>query len=80
VLTVAVLDAALGAVTLAEYALGRGLGIDQLIAADYLRVPDLSGKDLCRQRGVPDAPRRGLLVWGPGGPAGDRPRWPRPDP
>ena len=69
VLTVAVLDAALGAVTLAEYALGRGLGIDQLIAADYLRVPDLvPGRIYADSAVCLTLLGAGLLVWGPGRP------------
>ncbi len=41
----AVFDAALGAVTLAEYALGRSLGIDQLIVKAYVSGPhDVPGR------------------------------------
>ena len=61
-----VFDVALGAVVLAEYALGRGLGIDQLILHPYLAEPDgLPGRMAINTAVCLTLAGAALLAWGP---------------
>ena len=59
-------DAALGAAVLAEYALGRGLGIDQLIVRAYVSGPyDVPGRPPISTSVCLLVVGAALLVWGP---------------
>ncbi len=59
-------DVALAIVVLAEYVLGRGLGIDQLVARDYLSTrPDIPGRPPVITAVCLILAGAGLLVWGP---------------
>ena len=59
-------DAALGALTLAEWALGRGLGIDQLIVQAYVTGPhDIPGRPPVDSAVCLTLVGAALLVWGP---------------
>ena len=79
-LAAGVFDVALGAVVLAEYASGRGLGIDQLVVKAYITGPhDVPGRTAVNTAVCLTLAGAGLLVWGPWRPRPARPRWPRPD-
>jgi PAS domain S-box-containing protein len=59
-------DAGLGAVTLAEYALGHGLGIDQLFVKAYLSAPGVvAGRPAINTALCLTLTGAALLVWGP---------------
>ena len=65
-LVAGVFDLALGAVVLAEYALGRGLGIDQLILHPYLAEPHgLPGRMAINTAVCLTLAGAALLAWGP---------------
>jgi hypothetical protein len=65
-LAAGVFDTALGAVTLAERALGRGLGIDQLVVRAYLSGPhEIPGRPPVDSALGLTVIGAGLLVWGP---------------
>ena len=65
-LVAGVLDAALGAAVLAEWALGRGLGIDQLVVKAYITGPqDIPGRPTTGTAVCLTLVGAGLLVWGP---------------
>jgi hypothetical protein len=65
-LAAGVFDALLGAVILAEYALHRGLGIDQLIVKAYIVGPhDVPGRSAINTAVCLMLTGAGLLVWGP---------------
>src|SRR5580658_5392947 len=66
VLAAGVFDAVLGAVILAEYALGRGLGIDQLFVTAYLSAPHVvPGRPAINTAVCLALTGGALLVWGP---------------
>ena len=76
-LVAGVFDEALGAVVLAEYALGRGLGIDQLILHPYLAEPDgLPGRMAINTAVCLTLAGAALLAWGPWHRQRHRPPWP----
>ena len=59
-------DAVLGALVLAEYVLGHGLGIDQLIVKAYISGPhDVPGRMAVNTAVCLTLAGAGLLVWGP---------------
>jgi PAS domain S-box-containing protein len=59
-------DAALGAMVLAEYILGRGLGIDQLFVKAYITGPhDVPGRMAINTAVCLTLAGAALLVWGP---------------
>ena len=65
-LVAGVFDVALGALVLAEYALGRGLGIDQLVVQSYISGPhDLPGRMAVNTAVCLTLAGTALLVWGP---------------
>jgi signal transduction histidine kinase len=66
VLVAGVFDAVLGAVILAEYALGRDLGIDQLAVKAYLAPPHVTpGRPAINTAVCLTLAGAALLVWGP---------------
>jgi PAS domain S-box-containing protein len=66
VLAAGVFDAALGAMILAEYALGRDLGIDQLVVKAYIAGPhDVPGRAAINSAVCLTLAGAALLVWGP---------------
>jgi PAS domain S-box-containing protein len=65
-LTAGLFDVVLGALTLAEYALGRGLGIDQLFVKAYLSAPGVvAGRPAINTALCLTLTGTALLVWGP---------------
>ena len=65
-LAAGVFDAVLGAAVLAEWALGRSLGIDQLIMKAYISGPDdVPGRPAIGTAVCLTAAGAALLVWGP---------------
>ena len=65
-LAAGVFDAVLGAMILAEYALGRSLGIDQLFVKAYLSAPHVvPGRPAVNTAVCLALTGTGLLVWGP---------------
>jgi PAS domain S-box-containing protein len=65
-LAAGVFDAALGAVILAEYALGRSLGIDQLVVTAYISAPHVvPGRPAINTAVCLVLTGAALLVWGP---------------
>jgi PAS domain S-box-containing protein len=65
-LAAGVFDAALGLAVLAEYALDRSLGIDQLIVKAYIAPPDVvPGRSASNTAVCLVLAGAGLLVWGP---------------
>ena len=65
-LAAGVFDAVLGAAVLTEWALGRGLGIDQLIVKAYISGPDdIPGRQAIGTAVCLTAVGVALLVWGP---------------
>ena len=66
-----VLDTALGLAVLAEYMLGRGLGIDQLIVKPYVSGPfSVPGRPAVNTAVCLTLAGAALLAWGPGRPRG----------
>jgi signal transduction histidine kinase len=66
VLVAGVFDAVLGVVILAEYALGRDLGIDQLVVKAYLGAPHVApGRPAINTAICLVLAGAALLVWGP---------------
>src|ERR1700683_3504092 len=67
-LTAGLFDVVLGVVTLAEYALGRGLGIDQLFVKAYLSAPGVvPGRPAINTAVCLALTGTALLAGGPGG-------------
>jgi len=66
VLVAGVLDTGLGLIVLAEYALGRSLGVDQLVVRDYLTAPGgTPGRPPIITAVCLTAAGVALLAWGP---------------
>jgi hypothetical protein len=71
------LDAALGLLVLAEYALGRGLGVDQLVfKAQINGAVSIPGRLASNTAVCFLLAGAALLAWRPGHPARGRSRWP----